>query len=53
MNAATSFLVNFVSLSREVVQLLTVVQTCGEELVQRLLRCIGKQLENVLLPLEY
>ncbi|XP_021934017.1 importin-13 isoform X2 [Zootermopsis nevadensis] len=41
VNAATSFLVNFVSLSREVVQLLTVVQTCGEELVQRLLRCIG------------
>ncbi|XP_069674561.1 importin-13 isoform X2 [Periplaneta americana] len=41
VKAATSFLVNFVSQSRELAQLLTVVQACGEELVQRLLRCIG------------
>ncbi|KAJ9589083.1 hypothetical protein L9F63_017628 [Diploptera punctata] len=41
VKAATSFLVNFISQSRELAQLLTVVQTCGDELVQRLLRCIG------------
>lgn len=41
VKAATSFLVNFVSQSREIAQLLTVVQGCGEELVQRLLQCIG------------
>jgi hypothetical protein len=46
VKAATSFLVNFVSQSRELAQLLTVVQTCGEDLVQRLLQCIGKLLQD-------
>jgi hypothetical protein len=46
VKAATSFLVNFVSQSRELPQLLTVVQACGEELVQRLLHCIGKSLQD-------
>jgi hypothetical protein len=46
VKAATSFLVNFVSQSRELAQLLTVVQAYGEELVQRLLRCISKLLQN-------
>jgi hypothetical protein len=46
VKAATSFLVNFVSQSRELPQLLTVVQACGEQLVQRLLQCIGKLLQD-------
>lgn len=46
VKAATSFLVNFVSQSRELPQLLTVVQACGEELVQRLLQCIGMLLQD-------
>jgi len=41
VKSATSFLVTFVSQSRELPQLLIVVQACGEVLVQRLLRCIG------------
>uniref|UniRef100_A0A1B6C273 Importin-13 n=1 Tax=Clastoptera arizonana TaxID=38151 RepID=A0A1B6C273_9HEMI len=41
VRSAVSFLSNFITQSREVPALLTVVQNGGEELVHKMLRCIG------------
>lgn len=48
VRAAASFLSNVITQSREIPALLNAVQTGGEELVHRMLRCIGEGAKDTL-----